>query len=134
MKTVFKRSKGQTMVPLERLTSKSISLRYLKKYLFDLHEIWYTYSSMYKAGLYGFWDWSDEKWISENFLKKRVFCNFVILQARTVKLSGYVIIEVYSSYISTKLTISNLTWVIWVIKSIEIMERFRTLCNILAQV
>ena len=61
------------------------------------------------------------------FWKKRVFCNFVILQTRIVKLSGYVIIEAYISYLSTKLTISNLMWVIWVIESVEIMERFRCL-------
>ena len=82
---------------------------------------------MYKAGLIKIWGRSDEKWISENFLKKHVFCNFVILRARTVKLLGCVIIEAYILYLSTKLTISNQMWVIWVIESVEIMECFRYL-------
>ena len=88
------------MVPLERLTSKSISLRFLKNYTPDLYEIQNTYSYRHKAGLIEIWRRSDEKCISENFLKKCVFCNFVILRARTVKLSGYVIIEAYISYLS----------------------------------
>ena len=54
VKTVFKRSKGHAVRPLERLTSKSSSTRYLKKYLSDRYEILTEYSNRHGELLYSF--------------------------------------------------------------------------------
>ena len=48
-------SKGQTVWPLEQLTSKSSSTRYLKNYLTDFYEIWCAYANSHGEYLYSFW-------------------------------------------------------------------------------
>ena len=47
-------SKGHAVGPLERLTSKSSSTRYLKKYLSDRYEILTEYSYRHDELLYSF--------------------------------------------------------------------------------
>ena len=48
-------SKGQTVWPLEQLTSKSSCTRYLKNYLSDFYEIWCAYATSHGEYLYSFW-------------------------------------------------------------------------------
>ena len=55
VKTFFNGSKGQTVWPLEQLTSKSSCTRYLKNYLSDFYEIWCAYATSHGEYLYSFW-------------------------------------------------------------------------------
>ena len=54
VKTFFRGSKGQTVWPLERLTSKSSSMRYLNNYLSDFYENQYANSNRHGENLYNF--------------------------------------------------------------------------------
>ena len=79
-------SKGHAVGPLDQLTSKLSSTRYLKKYLSDRYEILTEYSYRHGELLYSFGEWSGEKWISQIFQKHPFSSKFFVCQKGGLKL------------------------------------------------